>query len=328
MLQSCCRLRGVGFAAPRRAFTLIELLVVIAIIAILIGLLLPAVQKVREAAARAKCQNNLKQLGLGFHNYAGVKGVFPPGYVDTRASASLKFEGQTDNSEATWCYFVLPFVEQDALYNTVNYATARTSNSFGGSSAVTASIRTTKLPIWSCPSDDPNPVLWLGFCVRGNYNANGGIGPQTYPAATGLDHTVQGAFYDISTARFEDFSDGTSNTVLASEVLTPKGDDVRGTRYYPEGPLYQHNNTPNSGVDQVRKGSCVNTDPAAPCTEAYTAYNNRQIIFTARSRHTGGVNVLMGDGAVRFAPNSIDVGVWKAIATPRGATGETTNTNF
>jgi prepilin-type N-terminal cleavage/methylation domain-containing protein/prepilin-type processing-associated H-X9-DG protein len=312
----------------RRAFTLIELLVVIAIIAVLVGLLLPAVQKVREASYRTKCQNNLKQFGLALYSYESTAQAFPPGYVYTPAGTGLTFNGLSDTSEASWCYFILPHIEQTALFATVDYNAARTSNGFGSSSAGTLTCRTTRLPIMSCPSDDPNAILaFAGFCVRGNYNANGGIGPQTYPTATG-DHTVQGVFYNVSKIRVADISDGTSNTVFLSEVLNPKGDDMRGIRYYPEGPIYEHNNTPNSGTDQLRKGYCINTDPLAPCTESYTAYNNRQVIITARSRHPGGVNVLMGDGAVRFAPNGIDIGVWKALSSPRAQVGEVVDVNF
>jgi len=103
---------------------------------------------------------------------------------------------------------------------------------------------------------------------------------------------------------------------------------MRGVMYYPEGPVYQHNNTPNSTVpDLIRSGVC-SSDPLAPCVGNYTAYNNRQVVMTARSRHSGGVNVLMGDGGVRFAPNSTTLGVWKAICTPQAQAGETVDTNF
>lgn len=312
-----------------RGFTLIELLVVIAIIAILIGLLLPAVQKVREAAARMKCQNNLKQLGLAMHNYESALGVFPPGYIHYLAV----WNGTADASEATWPYFILPYIEQTAMFNSVSYATLSATSprhGFGMGDASTSTIRTTRLSLFSCPSDDLNAVFGFGGAyVRGNYAANGGIGPMTSPAApNGLDHTVQGVFYNVSKIRVTEISDGTSNTVFMSELINVKGDDMRGILHYPEGPIYQHSNTPNTGSDQVRSPYCVSTDPAAPCTGAYTAYNNRQIILTARSRHTGGVNILMGDGSVRLCPNSVTTGVWQALSTPKAQTGETVNLNF
>src|SRR4051794_27121485 len=138
----------------RRGFTLIELLVVIAIIGVLIGLLLPAVQKVREAANRLKCQNNLKQMGLGLHNYAAALEAFPPAY---RASSTLPGWG--------WSSILLPYLEQDNLYRNLNVSTAV----FGGGATTVTPANVpggwsqTKLSIFRCPADtgpDLNPDRW------------------------------------------------------------------------------------------------------------------------------------------------------------------------
>src|SRR4051794_25918235 len=145
-----------------KAFTLIELLVVIAIIAVLIALLVPAVQKVREAAARAHCTNNLKQIGLGMHSYHDVARVFPPGYIANNSN----WNGVSDNSEASWPYFILPYIEQSALFKTVDYSLARTTNAFGSGTANVQTVQKTRVPIFSCPSDNPGADLWLNFCVK------------------------------------------------------------------------------------------------------------------------------------------------------------------
>jgi type II secretory pathway pseudopilin PulG len=141
--------------------------VVIAIIAVLIGLLLPAVQKVREAASRMKCQNHMKQYGLAFHNYENTNSYFPPGYIHYGAT----WNGAADFSEATWCFFVLPYIEQTDLYNTVNQSLFRSAgNSFGQAPNHTSTVVSKRLPLMSCPSDDPNAQGGFGgLYVRGNY---------------------------------------------------------------------------------------------------------------------------------------------------------------
>jgi prepilin-type N-terminal cleavage/methylation domain-containing protein/prepilin-type processing-associated H-X9-DG protein len=244
---------------PRRAgFTLIELLVVIAIIAILIGLLLPAVQKVREAAARMACQNNCKQLGLGLMNYESAYAKLPPA-----SQVPWATQNQNPNLDYTmpfgpnWAVLILPFIEQTALYNQANVATfpgvAFTvgANPPSGVNMSWAVVRSQPLKIFLCPSDSNNSQPWmptsniggLGLTnwARGNYGVTAGY--EDY------DHVSGGATYKTSAAgipksfgmvsspvmaanygaKIVEISDGTSNTIMVAELragLTPL--DPRG----------------------------------------------------------------------------------------------------
>jgi prepilin-type N-terminal cleavage/methylation domain-containing protein/prepilin-type processing-associated H-X9-DG protein len=291
-----------------RAFTLIELLVVIAIIAILIALLVPAVQKVREAAARLQCSNNLKQIGLGCHGYHDSNKRFQGGY---------NYNASTDISEATWLYFLLPYVEQQALF-----ATANLSQNFGSLPNANSTINATLPPVYACPSDS-TARNWINLYIKGSYVGNDGIGPMTSPANWDTYASVAkfGVFMLNSKIKMVDITDGTSNTALASEIIkvNAPGDDLRGVMYYPEGPLYHHNTGPNSTTaDNLRSSiGCVSVTEA-PCIGTYTAYNNRSLIMAARSRHSGGVNLCLADGTVRFVTNSVTLGTWQALGTING----------
>ena len=289
---------------PRRAFTLIELLVVIAIIAVLIALLLPAVQQAREAARRTQCKNSLKQIGLGLHNYHDVTLTLPPGAIQA-------FGGNNQN-EATWISMILPYIDQAPLYNRANF-----SSWFGRVTAPgnpSYEIVSPAIPMMLCPSDR-DVELSLGVYRRGNYAANTGIGPLRSVADPRDPTRISGPFTMNSRTRMADFTDGTSNTVVVSELLKVPGNDFRGVMHYPEGPLYQHDRTPNTGIpDEFRASLCVSV-PRAPCVGTYSAYNDRAIVLAARSQHIGGVQVLMGDGAVRFVSENIDLTIWKGLAT-------------
>lgn len=300
-------------AARRRhvGFTLIELLVVIAIIAVLIALLLPAVQQARESARRTQCKNNLKQIGLALHNYHDTYNTLPPGAVQT-------FTGNLQN-EASWISMILPGIDQTPLFNRANFSSCFGCTNSPGNPAW--EISSQKIPMMLCPSD-VDVGLVLNAYQRGNYAANSGIGPlHSVSDPNDPTRTAIGPFTMNSNKAFRDFLDGTSNTIVVAELLKSPGADFRGVLHYPEGPLYQHDQTPNSSVpDQFRSGLCVSI-PRAPCVGVYGGYSDRAIVLAARSVHTGGVHVLMGDGSGRFVSDNINRPTWMALSTPSG--GET-----
>ncbi|MBM3979183.1 MAG: DUF1559 domain-containing protein [Planctomycetes bacterium] len=323
----------------RSAFTLIELLVVIAIIAVLIGLLLPAVQKVREAASRLKCQNNLKQLGVALHNYEGANGYFPPSTISTGTAAAQPWSAQA---------FLLPFVEGDNMFRLINFDVGYHSG-VNLTNYPAYGVAALKVPVLVCPSD-PND--------RQRLNASTGL-PEHYPTTYGLNlgqyliwnpvtrQDGGAAFGPNQRLTHGAYADGLSNTVAMAEVkafqrrvhdavmpsaapATPaavsssfsggafadtghtewvcgRGVHIGFTSLFP----------PNTNVPYTVSGATYDFDVCSS-REGRNQTDPTYGVITARSYHTGGVNTLKMDGSVSYVRNGIAPATWQALCTRAG----------
>jgi prepilin-type N-terminal cleavage/methylation domain-containing protein len=316
---------------PRRqAFTLIELLVVIAIIAVLIGLLLPAVQKVREAAARTQCMNNLKQIGLAMHNYHDAYGTFPAGVT--------KQQNTDYNYLVNWGLLILPYLEQGNLANQYNYTLLAWD-------PANQPVRQTTLKVYSCPSD-PNvgqiiePSTWYptdpGPCAEGSYRGVAGTVNgyanswwEEWPVPTddwtqggdyktrygrGPLHLVQPGYAPANAEKITSITDGTSNTLLVGEWYT-KTNTSRSAF-----PLYPYAQMSLSSVCIGPPGTPITVEPRTlipdyvACTNA--GNNNEPCKRAWASLHTGIINFVLCDGSVRSIATTIDLNnVWPALHT-------------
>jgi prepilin-type N-terminal cleavage/methylation domain-containing protein/prepilin-type processing-associated H-X9-DG protein len=289
--------------AARRAFTLIELLVVLAIIAVLIGLLLPAVQKVRGAAARLQCSSNLHQIGLALHSFHDRMDGFPPGYYDV-APWPLADQGQGWG----WAALLLADLEQDNLQKAIPFTL-----NVGSDAPPVATARSTSLKVFSCPADQRIDTFLVTdgagrSCVmaRGSYvacNGNDAVDDATTPPHAGAFVRSRRGFHTT------DIKDGLSNTFFVGERCTTTSS--AGWAGVPTGarvPSARAPGTFSGGAALVfgRCGPLLPNDPAATDADAMS------------SAHPGGVQFLFGDGAVRFITGSIGRPVYDALATRDG----------
>ncbi|MFO0980084.1 MAG: DUF1559 domain-containing protein [Planctomycetaceae bacterium] len=321
----------------RKGFTLIELLVVIAIIAILVALLLPAVQQAREAARRTQCKNNLKQIGIALHNYHDVNNTFPIGFLDAVAGT-----GERTSGGWAWSFYLLPYVEQSALFNQFNTATTPYALVTPGGQAVSnQALSATPLATYSCPSDTkPNAIAnnagsaanGAGAALVATASYQGVLGAfDGAPCALSgtsvvVDPRNNGLLIVNGSRRFRDVTDGTSNVIVVGEVrFIPNTTDIAGNAIGSErqfiyghvttggGPQCSNNAYNNNGAhNHLRATRHKLNGPMLSGSTLHRAFH---------SRHTGGAQFLLGDGSVRFISENIDHTNTNYVASPSNLSG-------
>jgi prepilin-type N-terminal cleavage/methylation domain-containing protein/prepilin-type processing-associated H-X9-DG protein len=303
------------YPTTSRGFTLVELLVVITIIAILIALLLPAVQNAREAARRTQCVNNLKQWALAVANYESGNGRYPYGAVYGSAGpGSISPDGKCGASGAyyrqTFVIPLWPYLEGGNLHEKYDFA-------YTFYSLQNRSVTNIPMPLYYCPSDRPGGV-WTGdqyTRLRGNYVTNWGYCDysQTVALPDGVNPRTIGPFSSNRYRRAADVSDGLSYTMFFGEVAQALDDasfDFRGDIFNDDLGASQFMTlyTPNSGIDSMAAYGVDQNDPGP-------SQMGGPVYVSARSRHPNGVNVAFGDGAVQFINDSITIGLWRTLSS-------------
>ncbi|MCE9565601.1 MAG: DUF1559 domain-containing protein [Planctomycetes bacterium] len=312
----------------RRGFTLIELLVVIAIIAVLIGLLLPAVQKVRESAARTRCQNNLKQIGLAYNNLHSTYGCFSPGGIDLSSTSSVlnKFPAQKFGITApttagvtlehSWSPFLLPYIEQENVFK--QYTLTQSWNA-----AVNQAAIANRISVFQCPSA---PTTGNRVCTGGGVNnPSTDYSPNNAYNGTSATHNLVLDGYCNAVADYTgilqvnraysvpEIRDGTSNTLMLSECAGRPDRWVKGKLVTVGGG--QDGGWANRDNEYIVHGAQVSdgTTSPGPC---HTNCNNGNEVY---SFHQGVAGHVFADGSVHFIRDSMDIRLFVTFITRQGA---------
>jgi len=332
----------------QKGFTLIELLVVITIIGMLIGLLLPAVQKVRDAAARLQCANNLKQIGLAMMNYESTYSTFPAGYLDNMTTIPVNATATTNpdpNIGWGWGALILPYLEQEPLYKSINInsiamnntsaaaiafrktfikgffctSDATDLNTFGILGTVNPSDDTTGLETFYLSGPDGNFKLIRFELAKSSYaGINGQAELADFDSALGLGMFLRGRGVSIA-----EVTDGLSNTLFVGERSSKSAKQAVGTL---PGVCTWVGALPGGDLDGETPALYIlgwTGDPSSPAKPNTPEPDGSFHAESFTSKHSGGVNFLFGDGSVRFITDSIDGQTWVKLGTRQG--GETTN---
>lgn len=328
--------------AERSAFTLIELLVVIAIIGVLIGLLLPAVQKAREAASRTKCANNLKQIGLAMHNYMDTNQMLPP-------NGNYTYNGTAVTAANAWSAMarILPYIEQESLYRNIDFSVSYSTQ---------IGVASKRVATFMCPAEvndkgnGTDPTFGNKHWPI-NYAMNEGTW-LVLTNKTGAMQTGDGAIMPNRGLRPADIPDGMSNTLAVSEVkaFNPRVSGAANTQVYSPAPAapttpadilgyslaafdpakFTHVEwvdgkvhetgfttvlTPNTAVAYVSGGVTYDLDMI---TATESSLGDTFAAVTSRSYHPGGVNTVFMDGSVHFISNTITPATWRALGSRAG----------
>ncbi len=304
-----------AISASRRypAFTLIELLVVIAIITVLLALLLPAVQTAREAARRAQCLNNLKQLGLALHNYHSTLDTFPPGYVSN--TAGNQPTGQEIGPGWGWGAMLLNNLDQSPMYNMINF-------SLMTGDPASRTVRQTSLSTFLCPSNtggsglvtikDGSGNILVSNLAAGQYvGVAGQWEPEEFPALN------NGIFYRNSRIGIREITDGSSTTLMTGE----RSQNVANATWVGMIPFGQACNNPSWPVQDCEASNVLilgHTGPSQDEPWIDVPNNKKAGVDDFHSLHPGGCNFLFGDGSVRFLKETINPQVFSDMATRAG----------
>jgi prepilin-type N-terminal cleavage/methylation domain-containing protein len=311
------------FQSRSSGFTLIELLVVIAIIGILVGMLLPAVQSVREAARRTDCSNRMRQMAIATLNYEGARQHFPPGthtYNGTNVNLSIHSH-------------LLVYMEQNAVADLVDFTV-------GWNSATNQVASDTQVGFFMCPSNVDN--LPTGAGGRNNYYGNAGVQilhsgiPDPNPGDPNFGMPPSdGIFFNASRIKIRDITDGASNTALFSERVTGDGSNGVST---PKSDTYQPGTYPSTPDEAIAHANAIDvtdlsfqgySNVGASWLRSYHSTNRywhvnvpngrsamfppNRIMTTASSYHPGGISMVKADGSLKFIPSTIDMNVWRLI---------------